>query len=285
MTGRLSLRAGRLGLDLAPAVGGCIARFACDGVELLRPMTAEALAAGRGNEASAYPMVPFAGRLPHGHLAFDGRRIEMAPNWPGLRYPMHGDGWARPWQVERADAQSAALVYVHDGRTGWPLRYCARQSFRLDDRTLEVGMSLENLEPHAAPGGLGLHPFFVRPPGTTLECRVGAAWRTDAEVLPVERIAVPPEWDFTRPRPIDPVALDNGFEAWDGRAVVTWPGRRLALALEAGPPFRSLVIYSPPGRPFFCVEPQSHVPGALAATRLAAGATLGGSIAFHLSNL
>jgi aldose 1-epimerase len=55
--------------------------------------------------------------------------------------------------------------------------------------------------------------------------------------------------------------------------------------MEATEPFRDLVIFIPPGRPYFCVEPVSHIPGGIGATRLAAGATLAGEIAFHLSNL
>ena len=41
----LSLRAGRLALDLAPQVGGSIVRFTVDdAIDLLRPLTAEAIA-------------------------------------------------------------------------------------------------------------------------------------------------------------------------------------------------------------------------------------------------
>jgi len=64
----------------------------------------------------------------------------------------------------------------------------------------------------------GLHPFFVRDGETQLSCRTQYAWRTDAEVLPIERIAVPPEWDFSALRRVDEVNVDSGFEGWDGRA-------------------------------------------------------------------
>src|SRR5438445_10915715 len=117
----LLLRAGRLGLDLAPEAGGSVARFTADGsVDLLRPAAPQALASGRGKDSSCYPLVPFSGRIANGHFTFDGKEIELAPNWPGARHPMHGDGWARPWTVARSDSSSAELVYEHDGREGWP---------------------------------------------------------------------------------------------------------------------------------------------------------------------
>lgn len=282
----LSLRGGRIGLDLAPQAGGSIARFMVDGsIDLMRPMPPAALASGRGNESSCYPLVPYSGRIAHGHLAFDGVDYALKPNSSVAPHPIHGDGWRWPWTVTQSDGHAAEIVYRHEGREGWPFRYCARQTYRLEGDALTVGMSLENLEPRAVPAGLGLHPFFVRDAETELSCRTPHVWRTDAEVLPIERIAVPPQWDFSTSRPVDEVMVDNGFEGWDGRATVVWRRAGLRLDMEATAPFGDLVIFIPPGRPYFCVEPVSHVPGAIGSTRLAAGATLAGEIVFRLSTL
>lgn len=276
----LLLRAGRLALDLAPQAGGSITRFACGAGDLMRPS-----ATGSGKDNSCYPLAPFSNRIANGRVAFDGTTIVLAPNWPGLRHPMHGDAWARPWRVVRSDEQAAEIVYEHDGRSGWPFRYRVRQEFRLDARSLVVGMSLENLEARTLPGGLGLHPFFVRDRDSELSFGSAAVWLADAEVLPTEHVAVPPQWDFGRPRPVDEVELDNCFTGWDGSAAIFWPSRGLKLALTATEPFRDLVVFVPPGRNFFCVEPVSHANGAIASTRLAAGATLRGEVAFTISDL
>jgi len=281
----LLLRAGRLSVALAPEAGGSVARFAADGIDLLRPATAQALASGRGNDSSCYPLVPFSGRIANGHLAFDGEEITLPPNWPGQRHPMHGDGWAQSWTVVRSDERSAEIEYGHEARSGWPFRYRARQSYRLDDDAFTIGIGIENLETRTVPAGLGLHPYFVRDADTELCCPVSDMWRTDAEVLPVDRIAVPPQQSFATSRKVDDVRLDNAFEGWDGKATVAWPRTGLRLELSATEPLRNLVIYIPPERPYFCVEPVSHVPGALGATRLAAGATLKGTVTFRVSNL
>lgn len=281
----LSLRTGRLGLDLAPQAGGSMARFTADGVDLLRPTTPQSVDSGRGNNSSCYPLVPFSGRIANGRLVFDGAEIVLKPNWPGVRHPMHGDGWAKPWAVTRSDAHAADIVYEHDGSDGWPFRYRARQAYRLAADALTVAMSLENLESRDVPAGFGLHPFFVRDAETELSCRTRHVWQTDAEVLPTKRIDVPPEWDFSASRKVDAVRLDNGFEDWDGRATIVWPRAGLRMTMEATEPFRNLVIYIPPNQPYFCVEPVSHMPGAIGSTRLAAGAALAGEIVFRLSTL
>jgi aldose 1-epimerase len=280
----LSLRAGRLGVELAPQAGGSIARFRCDESDLLRPMTAEARASGRGNEAACYPLVPFSNRIANGRLVFDGKEYRLEQNWPGVRHPMHGEGWARAWDVARHDGQSAELVHEHDGKKGWPFRYRAQLSFRLDDASLNVGMAIENLESRATPAGLGLHPFFTRDADSELAFRAAAVWPGDEEVLPTRRIAVPSEWDYSTSRKVEP-GLDNCFEDWDGRAVIGWPRRGLRLELEAGRPFRHAVVYTPPNRPYFCVEPVSHVNGKVAEARLASGATLAGEVAFRVATL
>ncbi len=285
----LSLRAGRLAVDLAPEAGGSVARFALDGTgDLLRPASDAALASGMGKDTACYPLVPFSNRIANGRLEFDGEVIHLQPNWPGVRHPMHGDGWAAAWNVVRHDRHSAELTFLHEGGAGvagWPFRYRARQVFTLDEAGLTIGFSIENLEGRAVPAGLGLHPFFVRDADTELACRLSGVWRTDPEVLPLQRVPVPPEWDFSRSRRVEGMSLDHCFDGWDGEATVTWPQRRLRLVLSATEAFRHLVIYVPDGQRYFCVEPVSHANGAIGQTRLAAGATLAGEVSFRLSRL
>jgi aldose 1-epimerase len=55
--------------------------------------------------------------------------------------------------------------------------------------------------------------------------------------------------------------------------------------MAATVPFRDVIIYIPPGQPYFCVEPVSHIPGEIGSTRLEPGATLAGEATFRLSNL
>lgn len=276
----LSLGAGRLAVDLAPASGGSIERFTVDGQDILRPGRGTP---HRGNESACYPLVPFSNRIANGRFEFDGKEIRLAPNWPGVRHPMHGEGWAVPWQVIASNAHEAEIACEHDGRKGWPFRYRARQHYRLSPDALTVRFALENLELHDVPAGIGLHPFFVRDADCELFFHADAVWLADAEVLPTGRIAVPDAWDFGHGRRPDDAALDNCFEGWDGEAAIAWPSRKLHLRIEASEPFRHAVVFTPPGRPFFCFEPVSHANGRIAATRLAGGATLAGEIVFRLS--
>ncbi len=271
----LLLQAGRLAVAIDPEAGGSLARFAADGADILRP--------GSGVQGACYPLVPYSNRIANGRFTFDGKDVVVPANWPGMRHPMHGDGWSHAWTVAKNDARSAAIAYEHDGRAGWPFRYRASQEFSLSETTLSTTISIENLEGHAVPAGLGLHPFLTRDADCELFFHADDVWLADAEVLPTKRIAVPDDWDFEHGRRPDDVALDNCFAGWDGRATVRWPARGLQVAVEASEIFRHLVVYTPPGRPFFCVEPVSHANGAIAGTRLEAGATLAGTVSFKVT--
>lgn len=279
----LSLKAGTLVVDLAPSLGGAIARFAVAGADLMRPLSP----GGPASAAAAYPLVPYSNRIANGALKVDGTTYRLAPNWPGSIHPMHGEGWSRPWQVASHDPRSATLVQDYagagdDNPGGWPFRYRAQQSLRLDEGGLRVEMAIENREDRAVPAGVGLHPFFVRDPDTTLAFRAAAVWLGDRDILPVERVAVPAAWRHDDPR-VAVTGLDNCFDGWDGRATIAWPSRGWRLELRASEPFRHAVVYTPPGRDYLCVEPVSHANGKIGETRLAPGTTLSGTIDFRLS--
>ena len=295
----LSLRAGKLAVDLAPSSGGSVVRFAVEGpagaTDVLRLTDPAGVAAGWGSGGAAYPLVPYSNRIAAGRLFVDGGVIQLKPNWPGMRNPMHGDGWAHPWTVSRSDPRSAELLYEHDGKEGWPFRYRARQSFRLEDDGLTAVISVENLESKAVPAGVGLHPFFVREKDTTLTFHAERVWLADAETLPTIRVLVPPQWDFRTPRRVDAVTADNCFNGWDGRAEIVWPSRKLRLNLEASDRLRHAVLYVPSGKNYFALEPVSHANNAFAlaargvkdvgTVSVAPGEVLAGEIVFRLSSL
>jgi aldose 1-epimerase len=90
---------------------------------------------------------------------------------------------------------------------------------------------------------------------------------------------------------LDLTDLVNGFAGWSGTAEVVWPERGAHLRIEAGPPLSHLVVYTPPGQDFFCVEPVSHSVDAFnleargaapdnGTTVLAPGGTMTGSARF-----
>lgn len=254
----LTLRAGDLEAGVAPEIGGALTRFRrSDGVDLMRAADAEALAGRDPIGVACFPLVPFSGRIAHGRLSFGGRSYDLPRNAPPDPSALHGDGWQCPWQVEHADARTVRL-FLPDPKRGWPWAYSARQTYSLADGVLTVSLSVTNESDTPMPAGLGVHPWFDATPDATLRFAAGSVFRVDAGYLFTGVTPIPEEWDFRSARPVSGTDLVNGFAGWEGVAEITWPGRGATLRIEAEPPLTHLVVYTPPGRSFFCVEPVSH---------------------------
>lgn len=266
-TGVVTLTSGRASCQVAPGAGGAIAGFWWDAggrrIDWLRAASPAAVACDDAGEMGCFPMVPYGSRIRDARFQFCGREIVESAADFGKRHALHGHGWRRGWRIAERGEDRLVLEYEHSA-DAWPWSYRARQSFALTAETLEVTVEIENLSEGLMPAGLGLHPFFPRTPGASITARTKGVWLTDAELLPTEHTAPPPGWDLSPGRRVADIALDNCFTGWDGEAVVTWPERRARLRLSASQPLLSfLVVYTPPARDFFCVEPSSHITDAV----------------------
>ena len=250
----ITLRAGDAAVELAPEVGGSVTRYWIERGpvtrEWLRPTPAGALRAGHPELAAAFPLVPYSNRIRAGRFSFRGRSVVEPLNRPPERHAIHGHGWQARWQPTEVTAATARLEYRHPAGA-WPWAYHATQRFILTPSELTVELSLSNHSAAPMPAGLGWHPYFSRTRRVTIAADVRAMWLTDAERMPTERVA-PPAAPFGRGR-------DNCFVGWSRRVTIDWPELGARLLMRAEPPLDYLVVFTPARRPFFCIEPVSHV--------------------------
>lgn len=257
----LTLADGPLEAVLAPACGGGIAALRFEGHDIMRPADPAALAARDPLGLACFPLVPWSNRIAWGRFGFGGREILLPPNMGDHPHAIHGHGWRCPWTVAEAGARSATLVLDHaPGR--WPWRYRATQRFALAGGALAIDLAVENRADTPMPAGLGLHPYFPRTPGMTLEARLDGWWETDALVMPVALHDTGPRDDWS-----DwlhhPATTDNVFTGWNGRARMTWPETGLALEMQCDPAAGWMVVYAPTDAPIACVEGVTHPTDAL----------------------
>ena len=202
-------------------------------------------------------LVPFSNRI-SGGFGFDGRRHALAPNLQGEPFPIHGDGFQRPWRLVAAEAGRAVLA-LDDGAIG-PWRYGAQVEYELDATRLTVGLRLRNRADAALPFGAGFHPWFPRDAGTRLHFAAQGCWQEDSRHLPsgTEPGPVPPEWDFSRARALPREWVNNGFSGWGGVARIAQAGAGVSVEMRANG-LDTLILYSPSDAvDFFCLEPVSH---------------------------
>lgn len=253
----VELNDGRAGLVLAPEQGAAIARYdalvsGSTPVPLLKP--------GDGTGTSGCQLlVPWSNRISGGGFSFDGRFHPVEPNVPGEAFPIHGDGFQKPWRLARRTGTEAELV-LEDGAIG-PYLYKASVTYALRDGALEARLAVENRAGMRLPYGLGFHPWFPRDETTMLEAKARRIWLEDERHLPVSVVPVSerPAWDFARPAPLPAGWVNNGFDGWDRCATIIQPGQGIAVTVTASPELDVYILYSPsPDAGFFCFEPVSH---------------------------
>ena len=267
----LELRAGELRLALRPDLGGAIAGLWRGDVAVLR--SSEPAELERARLAACYPLAPYSNRLGYRRFRWLGEDYTTQPNFDGSPHSVHGVAWQRPWQVLAASEREAEVVYRHAGDTHWPFDFELRQRIVLAPGQLELHLAFTNLAAQTQPVGLGWHPYFVKRPRSRLHVELSERWDNDPTGLPVRRHAQPGiDADIAH------LDFDNCFEGWRGAARIR--DEKLSLRLTSS--LRYLVVFTPPTRPYYCVEPVSHVsnaihmtdPVALGLRSLAAGATL-----------
>lgn len=258
---RLTLCAGALELDLLPAVGGSVVRF-----ERRADDKRQVLLRGCPDppssvlDTSCFPLVPFANRIRNGSFSCDGRAINLLPNMAGDPSPLHGQGWLEAWQVAAASTHEAELTFDHASGE-WPWRYHARQRFALDPDGLSLTLTCRNESPEPMPCGLGFHPYYPCDADTVLDTGVASAWTVDAAVLPVANVPASGRYDLRRRR-ICGQRLDNGFEGWNGAALISWPAQPAMLRLSS-PDAGRFQVYSPEAGGLFVAEPVQNANCAL----------------------
>ena len=247
------LRAGPLRLALRPDIGGCIAGLWRDGLPVLRSLEPADVVEPR--DAGSFPLVPYSNRLGFRRFRWQGVDHTTQPNFPDNPHSLHGVGWHRPWAWASDGPDRAQLSLEHAPDGDWPFAFEARQSFVLDAAGLLSTLAITNRADRPAPAGLGFHPNFPKRARSRLHIELSDRWESDAGTqLPTRRVPQPGiDADVAH------LDFDHCFEGWQGAARLR--DERLRVTITSSLPY--LVVYTPPLKDIYCVEPVSHVSNAI----------------------
>jgi len=251
------LAAGDLTVELVPAVGAVVRSFRAGGEPVFRegpwPIT-------DANDGGCYPLVPFSNRVCDGRFSFGGRAVQLRPNLPPQKHPLHGQGWRSAWWSEDRHGREASLAFDYQA-DDWPWPYRARQDVSLDEGGLTLRLSCRNTGVEPMPCGLGFHPYFPANARTVLSAAVEGVWTIDEEVMPVALEPAVGRYDL-RERRVNGADLDNGYEGWSGEAELAWPDRGLRVRISS-PEARRFQVYAPPEGGMVVAEPVTNANAAL----------------------
>lgn len=248
----LELHAGALRLALRPDLGGCMAGLWHSGTPILRSTEPAALTSAR--PSACYPLVPYSNRLAYRQFRWQGRDYTTQQNFDDNPHSVHGMGWQRPWKIVSSSGLEALIELVHPGDADWPFPFEATQHFALTPASVTVEMVFTNTAGLPQPVGLGWHPYFTKRARSHLQIALASRWDSDAAQLPVRQVAQPGiDGDVSQ------LDFDNCFDGWRRPARIG--DEKFALQLTSS--LDRLVIFTPQDKPYFCVEPVSHVSNAI----------------------
>ncbi|MGH9028896.1 MAG: hypothetical protein ACRDV4_04700, partial [Acidimicrobiales bacterium] len=146
----------------------------------------------------------------------DGRNAQAALDEPERQCAIHGLVRWLSWRLTSRAQNVLVLGCVLNPQPGYPWRLSLSVEYRLGRGGLSVSSEITNLDQHAAPFGLGFHPYMSvgTPLVDSVRLRVPARRRllTDERGLPTgDTIVTGTEFDFTDARPIGPAHLDTAY--------------------------------------------------------------------------
>lgn len=238
--------------------GGRINSLTYQGIPILRPTLD--LNNGDPLQSACFPLVPFSNRIRNGKFIFNEIAYELAANWNGDQPVIHGEAWQKPWNIVKHAPNSIIMRYV--GENWWPWEYEAQLYFTLLESGLELSLAITNRSNSTMPAGLGFHPYFPRLADTRMQFQSSAIWPPMGD-NPLQRIDAQ-HLSFNERRNINDYSLDHCFEKLNGDIIINQPSLGLDVRMASVSGLNHSVVFIPEEKTdFFCVEPVSHITGAI----------------------
>lgn len=255
-----------LRLEVLPEAGASIANLAARvrgaWLPIFRPTAEDAIAARNSSLFACFALVPWSNRLADARFVFEGRTHQLKANTPE-GYAIHGDVRKRPWRTITTEAERLVLAFdsCDFADVNFPFPFGVELSYALDGASLHTTLDLTSRGESPMPAGIGFHPYYRRTlldDAEQVEIRARAP-RAYAELVPTHPAApIDASQDFARGRPLGDQDFDTCFAGWDGRATITWPGSRVRAHVACDATLDHMILFAPPGKPFFALEPVSN---------------------------
>lgn len=234
--------------------------------------------------SSGIPILfPFPGRLKDGVLEWEGKTYELPQN-DRAGNAIHGFVHTRPWRTiaQTENSVTAEFVASVDDPSileQWPADFQIRATYTLTGTTLSAVYEATNCGDAPLPCGLGTHPYFRVPLGGSsadachIKVPYGSQWLFADKMATGEQTPVEPlDAKFAE------TTLDNAFGdlTWQDGICVTSiedPESGVKITQTFSDAFMGVVLFNPPHREAFCIEPYTLIPDAfqLAAKGIDAG--------------
>ena len=252
--------------EIAPAFGNnCFAFRTSDAI--LEPVAFSQFSA-KPTSYGIPILFPFPNRIRDGAFTFQGKTYRVDP-------PRHGFVRDKAWKIidtGASDSQGAwlragidAADYAEQILHQFPFPFHLEVTYRLRDGRLDMETVAQNTGHADMPVGFGIHPYFRRPPQSTIQVPARKRWEL-ADSLPTGKLLdLDAPYDLSEPRDTAGLTLDDIYTDViadaDGavRCLLTDQGAGTQTVVEFdAAQFPQIVVFTPPApRAAICIEPNT----------------------------
>jgi aldose 1-epimerase len=214
-------------------------------------------------------LFPTPNRVRDSKFTFDGQTYTFPAN--ERTHYIHGLVHKLPWKAgtASADLKSASMETYLDWDSSqqdfklFPIKHRLSLRFTLDAHGVKLAFTVDNQDTKRLPFGFAFHPWFqILGSRAETYLRVPAQKHMEAEgLLPTGKLAdlTGTPYDLRQPVSLEVLKLDDVYWGLTPERVPGYElrGRGLAVNLGASSEFTHMVVYTPPGKPFFCMESQT----------------------------
>jgi len=203
-----------------------------------------------GQKATAFPLIPFGGRLQDGIFAWQDGNIRL-PCQPG-QCILHGDGSRRPWNIHDHTPESITMGLEYPSQ-GWPFPARIQMRYLVRGPSFKAIFYVRNLSASPIPFGLGWHPYFAFAKDHWLTLNVKDRAKLTASGFSPK----------LRPEPrIQTFSAGDGPATWQfrfgGGSIQMGRGASAMYDIVCSSSVDHVVIHLAPNQDSIAIEPMSH---------------------------
>lgn len=205
-------------------------------------------------------LYPTPNRVENGEFTFEGQSYPMS---------MHGMANHMAFELQSTiikndEAQIIGTLDFSKGSLAYskfPFESILTMCVTITYEAVKVSYTVENKGDKALPYGIALHPFFMRLGKSQCRTSAKSIMEMTKEKLPTGQLVEVKgtRYDLSEYTDVESLQLDHVYTQIEEvpQAGIWYPEIGLKVELESSKEFTHLVVFTPEGQNFFCIENQS----------------------------
>ena len=204
-------------------------------------------------------LFPFASRIKDGKYTFLGENFQLNKN-DNNTSALHGLVYNKEFQLFEPkihkDNCSVTLNYIENNKSeGFPFKYIISLTYTLNENSLQLKVTIKNIDNQSFPFILGWHPYFLSDdlPKSTLKFKSDKKVVFDENLITKEIIENSKDEIFT----IENKQLDDCFFLEDN--TISFSTSKYYLEIVSSEKENFLQLYTPENLPIIAIEPMTGI--------------------------